>query len=316
LAVALGCGHAAPVLEASAGSNAEVEGRGAAGGPLDVVRAAPDRERHAIAEVARPRVIETRPFDPLALPREVALDAGFVRRVGWATLGAADGGYELWLGRDLLAELEVPLEARPAFRAYAGAAVPSVHHRPVPEPPPCGGARFPGAPTARWAGIDRREMSETSVWFERFEGPFEPGPCRARAAAGFGVRAAALVPGVLYAFRGARADEVVLVAPPAEWVSVTEALEQQAAPHVGTLTLAKLTVKRGTLSSALVVVGPTGMDLFDALRSSRTDTFLTRAAGYRGLSLRTDVVWPASDEPPSAAVVVAGVTHLPDVQLR
>lgn len=282
----------------------------------DEVRAAPDRERSSIAEAVRPRVIESRAFDPLALPREARLEADTVRRDGWASLGAATNGYKVWLGRDLLAELEVPLEARAPFRAYAGAAVPSTHHRPLPETPPCDGARFPGRPVARWAGIDRRDWTESAVWFERYEGPFDRGPCRAKAWSGFRVRATALVPGVLYAFRSATSDSLVLVAPPAEWVSAAETPEELQAPHVGTLSLATLPMKRGRMSSALVVVGATGIDLFDAVRSSRVDTFATRAADYRGLALRTDVIWPAADEAPSALVVVSGVTHLPDVQLR
>jgi hypothetical protein len=83
------------------------------------------------------------------------------------------------------------------------------------------------------------------------------------------------------------------------------------APHVGTLTLLALEVERGTSSSALLVVGATGLDLFDALRSSRTDTYGTLAGEHRGLAVRVDVVWPVGDAAPTATVAVAPLSQLP-----
>jgi hypothetical protein len=212
------------------------------------------------------------------------------------------------MGRDLVSEVEI--ESPQPFHAFVGARLASGRDRPAASDPPCGANAQGGSPRARWRGIAKDSWSASTVEFEEYEGAFDSRRCRARATRGWTVRPAPVVPGVLYAFRAADEDEVVLVTPPAEWVSATLSPSEQPSPHVGTLTVVTLPLEKGGSAAAHIVVGPDGLDLFDALRSSRTDSFLELARGAASLALQVDFVWPEGDEGPSGVVGISGVPAL------
>lgn len=258
-----------------------------------------------VGRPTRPVLLETRLFDPQALPRAQPLPAEALGPRGWMSVTPRPGGYFLAMGRDLVSEVEI--ESPQPFRAFVGARLPPGRDRPAASDPPCGANAQGGSPRARWRGIARESWSASAVEFEEYEGAFDSRRCRARATRGWTVRPTPVVSGVLYAFRAADKDEVVLVAPPAEWVSATLSPSEQLAPHAGTLTIVALPLEKGGSAAAQIVVGPDGLDTFDALRSSRTDSFLELARGAASLALRVDVVWPDGDEGPSGVIGISGV---------
>ncbi len=271
--------------------------------------AKPDRSREPIATLARGEVIARAEFDALALEEPTPLDAASLRRDGWIEMRARGDGYTVRFGSNLVAEVEIATE--PPYRVYGGAKVPATHLRPTPAPPPCGTRAVRTRVAVWWGGIEPREWSADALWFQELEGVFDTRGCRGVAERGSRVRARALRPGLLYAYRRPSTDEIVLVAPPAEWVSATLTADEQRTPHVGTLTLVRLPFKAGDSGSALIVLGTTGIDLFDGLRGSDVDTFTETAKSFAGVALRADVVWPEGDARPTAVVVDTGLTALP-----
>jgi hypothetical protein len=269
----------------------------------------PDRERVPVAALARGQVIARRGFDALDLEEPKSLDVASLRRDGWIEMQGRGQGYVAWFGSKLVAEVEVGTE--PPYRVYGGAKVPQTHLRPTPAPPPCGTRAIRTRTEVRWGGIEPADWSADALWFQEFEGTFDTRQCRGVAEKGWRVRARAVRPGLLYAYRRPASDEIVLIAPPAEWVSATVPEAEQLQPHVGTLSLVRLPLKRGLTGSALFVLGPTGVDLFDALRESEVDTFSARAQGFRAVALRADVVWAPGEDRPAAMVVDTGLTELP-----
>lgn len=259
--------------------------------------------RKRVGRPTRPLLLETRLFDPQALPRAQPLPAEALGPRGWFSVTPRPGGYFLAMGRDLVSEVEI--ESPQPFRVFVGPRLAS--GRPAASDPPCGANAQGGSPRARWRGIAKESLSANAVELEEYEGVFDSRRCRARATRGWTVRPTPVVSGVLYAFRAADRDEVVLVAPPAEWVSATLSPSEQLAPHVGTLTIVALPLEKGGSAAAQIVVGPDGLDTFDALRSSRTDSFLELARGAASLALRVDVVWPDGDEGPSGVIGISGV---------
>jgi hypothetical protein len=235
------------------------------------------------------------------------------------TISGTDERYFSSVGRPLVAELE--LDTNPPYRAYAGAAEPRSFMRRPPGGPPCG-PNEKGSVVARWSGILASEWSEAGLVFESYEGTLDRRTCRARAERGETVKAIAIVPGILYAFKrcgvGCRSgdfepaeDEVVFIAPPAEWVSSPSSPEEQAVPHVGTLTVVSVPLGSGRSASAALVLGLENIDFFEALRSTTSEGFAGVGLVSKALALRADVTWGTDEAKPSGVVFLSSLNLLP-----
>ncbi len=272
-----------------------------------------------VGTMMRPLVFESRSFEPgaLALPEPIAhTELGADK---WFLVAKEGEGYVTRTGRKWVAELEV--DGAPKYRAFAGGGVPVVAARSEPTPPPCNVADGrPVVVNARWSGIVADDWTEDALTFEHYDATFDRRSCRAVALRGHRARAKAIVPGLLYAFRRcyegctakrAGSEEVVFVAPPAEWVTSTADPGIQLAPSVGTLTRVSVPLEPGASSSAVIALGPTGLDLFDALRGDPEASTSGLSLIHRGVSVRADVVWSSKHEAPDGRVFLAGLSELP-----
>jgi hypothetical protein len=318
LALSSGCGAGGTAVV----SDADIDARSEL--PAPTAKPAIDGPRFArrpmpVGMMERPLVFGRHTFDPAKLARPKPISPVALADGGWMTIQGNEERYFSRLGRPLVAELEV--DVRPPYRAYAGAAEPRSFLRRPPGAPPCGPDQT-GNIGARWSGILATEWSEEALVFESYEGAFDKRTCRARASRGETVTATAVVPGILYAFRrcgvGCRPgdfepaeDEVVFVAPPAEWVSSPSSAEEQATPHIGTLTVVSVPLRLGGAVSAAFVLDLENVDFFEALRSTTTEGFTGVGLVSKGLAMRADVTWPTGEASPTGVVFLSSLNQLP-----
>ncbi len=150
-----------------------------------------------------------------------------------------------------------------------------------------------------------------SLSYARLEGSFDPAACRGAVTRGARVRAPALVPGLVYAFRerSARGLDLVVVGPPADWVA-TSALTapEQNDPRVGTFTRLKIPLERGRASAALMNVSAPALATFLRLRGDQVDwPTHPMSVGVPVISFTVDVVWPADAEEPEARAFAVAI---------
>lgn len=110
-------------------------------------------------------------------------------------LGKGTDGYRLWVRSPLYSEVVVSSSmSRASFSAFTGGSFGEGL------PPDCGPdhlGRFP----ARWLGLDPRAWTDASVRVEMATGPLDVATCSAAPELAIDARAAAIVPGFVYAIR-------------------------------------------------------------------------------------------------------------------
>jgi hypothetical protein len=202
-------------------------------------------------------------FDVDALPfgrwGDPSRDHGFrIARLGW-------NEYQLVIGSMLYAEVTVSGTAQGGqFTAFTGG---SFSQGPLPE---CGrghAGRFP----ARWAGIDPRHWTDADVGVELATADFDAADCRASARVTVEARAAAILPGFVYALRFRREEgEALIVFLPRAVVMSTSDDPSWPLDHVNTGPYTRLTfpLEANVGRSAALRISPASLHLWSRLRAS------------------------------------------------
>lgn len=222
------------------------------------------------ARLARATRLDT-PLEGLSSSK--ALPASDVAR-GRYTLSMRDGGYRLVLSSDLLAEVEID-----GVRAYTwsklGASNDLTLAR-VGTPSgsiECGKKGLPTRP-GMVRGIRMSGWSEGAVTFDELTTEYDQATCQGRATSGHEVVAHAIWPGVLYAFVTDEDDatstgQFSVIGPPTLWLASEPASpKEQLRPHVGSFSLATVSLDHPTASIALTL-SEDELATFESIRRGR-----------------------------------------------
>ncbi|NUP10891.1 MAG: hypothetical protein HOW73_33010 [Polyangiaceae bacterium] len=261
--------------------------------------------RVAIQAAPRPDVVDTFDIDLESLPlarqsTEQGKSASFTLRY------LADGSYQIGLTEELLVEVEVG-----PFRAFNGqhpSMQEAVEMSLFPDPPllPCG-ASGPGF--ASWRGLRLSKWSEQTAEFVEHDGRFDPVACRGVAETTLTVDAASIWRSAIYAFRRcveacaapkhpSYREELVLIAPRAEWVVSTDE-RTPTRPHVGAFSRVALPLVPGRAAAALLHVTWRDLDDFTKMSggSVRWKDLYEESARSRRLALSIEVDVPEHEAP-------------------
>jgi hypothetical protein len=164
------------------------------------------------------------------------------------------------------------------------------------------------ATTVRWNGFLVETRTQQSLDYFEMSGLLSPERCRAEANEVRSARAAAVLPGVVYAARrcadddclGAAPQSIVLIAPPATWMPSTTALPKELlVPHTGSFSRAEISIRRGEAGSAQFTVDAEHIERFR--RAKNPITFI----GAKTIAISVDVIWPSAADEPTFTVQLA-----------
>jgi hypothetical protein len=185
------------------------------------------------------------------------------------------------------------------------------------------GARFlcVGTPptTARWRGFVPAGLKAGSLDFSELRGELDPFTCVAEATTRLDVRASALIPQTLYAFRrcDGRCDEgfgaerletLTLVAPPSSFVLASDAKpDDMTNPHVGTFTVLEIPVAPDRAASGTIRLP---ISAFARLTTLSPGVSLGSVVGASGIELDVEVVGPTPrGDAPTLSVHVSALVE-------
>ena len=171
----------------------------------------------------------------------------------------------------------------------------------------------PGDLAATWVAIHPNHKKPRSFEVLEHQGVMDIERCATRATELYSVNAAAVVPGVLYAYRRCGAspkpgepceEELVLIGPPLEWVTSTGAtIDRHLRPQLGSFSRIVVPVRPSTAASILVHIRQA--DLF---KWGGSNVLGSRFEGAASIQLTCDVVWASSDPAPLGSVSIAAVS--------
>jgi hypothetical protein len=172
--------------------------------------------------------------------------------------------------------------------------------------------------SVRWRGFAPASMKPGSLLFSELRGELDPVTCVVDASTRLDVRAEALIPKTLYAFRrcdshcdpgleSERLETLTLVAPPSSFVLASDARpDEMTNPHVGTFTIVEVPVAPDRAASGTIRL-PIGA--FERLPRSAPGAS-PRLLGASGLEVDVEVVGPtAGGDPPSLALHVSALVE-------
>lgn len=187
----------------------------------------------------------------------------------------------------------------------------------LPAPPPdvlAGEIRCDKDTSVVLRGLEIDSWMADKALYREYEGTFTNARCAGSARSAHEVVAAAIVPGILYAFRrpipsleGTKED-LVVIGPVAEWVASSTIAEEQTNPHVGSFTFASVPVRLGSSASISLQIHQDQLAHFVGMRTHAPKWAKDGAEDI--LEIKIDVVWPKEDDSPSAVVFVSQVTPL------
>jgi hypothetical protein len=160
-------------------------------------------------------------------------------------------------------------------------------------------------------GFRSSSVSREALTFLRLEGSIDSWTCLGRMERIARVRARAVLPGLLYAFRERAKDggeKLVLVGPQSEWFAMPNDDPQSAPQRTwGSFTRLDLPIERGRAGSALMTVTTFALSSALDASGSRNGAAVERI-GYSGdpmITLSVEVVWPPSAQAPEATAFAA-----------
>lgn len=165
---------------------------------------------------------------------------------------------------------------------------------------------------ARWRGFAPASVTAETLVFSELRGELDPAACGVEARTRLDVRAVALVPRTLYAFRrcdepcatlwsAGRRETLTLVAPPSEFVLAADATpDDMTNPHVGSFSVVEIPVASQRATSATVV-----LPAFALGSLSESERGAVTAVGASDLEVDVEVLGPSSDDAPSLTLHVA-----------
>ncbi len=185
-------------------------------------------------------------------------------------------------------------------------------------PPPSYACLAGAERPATWVAIHPNQKKPLSFEVLEFEGVIDNERCATRAAQVSSASAAAVVPGVLYAYRRCALtsakpgepceEELVLIGPPLEWVTSTGAtIDRHLRPQLGSFSRIVVPVRPSTASSILVHIRQA--DLF---KWGGPNVLGSKFESAQTIQITCDVVWASSDPAPLGSVSVAAVSNPAD----
>ncbi|NUP07492.1 MAG: hypothetical protein HOW73_15695 [Polyangiaceae bacterium] len=182
---------------------------------------------------------------------------------------------------------------------------------------PCLGGE--GTLELEWDGLVPGSWSDTSLEYVRFQGEFRFSGCTGIVKRSGRVRAKAVIPSFLYAFRSCREacdgsgdkgeDRVELLAPPSHWMASSVPVPEQTHPQVGTHTLVSVPLVRGGSGTATVTLNGSDIAFYLGLRGISPSWFKPGdTLANAELQLNVDVTWSEEDDKPTGMVYVAGTS--------
>jgi hypothetical protein len=174
----------------------------------------------------------------------------------------------------------------------------------------------------KWAGFETKTISKDRLDFLYFEGALSTTDCECRPEHAFRARAYALVPWALYAYRVPLASNssddaselLEIIAPRSYWVGSTGFKGIEGRYLARPFTRIAVPIRRGESAAAIIDVAIDDLDIFISHSGKSAAEWLTAtipdlptsAADYvPTVSFSIDIIWPASDELPSALASVA-----------
>jgi hypothetical protein len=167
---------------------------------------------------------------------------------------------------------------------------------------------------ARWRGFSPASVTSETLVFTELRGELDPAACGVEARTRLDVRAVALVPRTLYAFRrceeacamgwsAGRRETLTLVAPPSEFVLAADATpDDMTNPHVGSFSVVEIPVASERATSATVVLPTAALE-----RLTESERRGVTALGASGLELDVELLGPSSNEAPSLTLHLAAL---------
>jgi hypothetical protein len=271
------------------------------------------RPRAAVEGPRVPHQLLTLPLDYAALP---AAETPRVAKGETVAFKETSTSVAVVMARGLVSEVEVGPNRYFLNMAGNGFASPGSSNL-------LDGARFPCAQTqpaaARWRGFVPAGMKPGSLDFSELRGKLDPVTCVVEASTRVDVRAAALVPKTLYAFRrcDARCDDafgrerletLTVVAPSSSFVLASDAKpDDMINPHVGSFTVVEIPVAAGRAASARIRLP---ISLFERFRALAPGASRENVLGASGLEIDVEVVGSTSPaEGPSLTLHVSALVE-------
>jgi hypothetical protein len=223
-------------------------------------------EGHLSTGPSRPLVAGTLRFDVARLPvgrwRDANLGAGFV-------LSYAKTSFRLRIDEPLFAEITITSAgATGPFQIFTGGSFGTG------VPPSCGSGPLAAVPAA-WTGFSARKWTDDGVDVEMARATFDPHTCSGRPLAKLRLRAAAIVPGFVYALRVPSAggdennDDLVVLLPPAEFVAAGgDPAHPLRAASTGSFTRLTFSLDGSGATSAALRITPARLALWETLRKT------------------------------------------------
>jgi hypothetical protein len=172
----------------------------------------------------------------------------------------------------------------------------------------------------RWRGFRPATVSPESLGYAEFFGTLDRTGCVAVAYTRLEVRATALVPRTLYAFRrcishcevgleSERREILTVVAPPSSFVLASDAPpNEMTQPHVGSFTIVEIPVEQSRAASASIRL-PVSSE--KALRAIAPDPPAFSVLGASGLLVDVEVMGPSGDQQASLSLHVSTLVEPP-----
>ncbi len=133
--------------------------------------------------------------------------------------------------------------------------------------------------------------------------------CRGTAVVSATVRAKAILPNLLYAFRRADAggEELVVIGPPSEWSAASAEPAGRRQRWSGPFSLLSIPVARGSSASLLLSAGYREIAYFVGLYGRAPAWVQDKESSGSSVTFSVEVLWPEGQDAPEARVVVQGV---------
>lgn len=275
------------------------------------------KQRTPIQAVKRPEEIAAFPFDHSTIPAIPFAESTTDDRGSFTLENRPNNGYSLKIVDDLIADIDLG-----SFRGFTLGAKGSYKHVPTtvfnPDTPPCGVATH--TKNYSWDALKQAEWSDEGVDYFVFDGKFDFAACSSTVDYVTRVRAQALVPKLVYAYRRCNGDQnrcddpertweqVTFIAPPSSWIASSVAPEMQTRPRVGAFSHVTLPLLRGSSASVLFTVSVPDMAFFFGLHGAAPRWMSADENANVSLQLSIEIVWPEEDSAPSGRASISAPT--------
>lgn len=266
----------------------------------------------------RPTVLAVFPFDYAGVPREEGLWDGDVDPIGLEIGPGDSGGFEMHVSDDLLADLllggrRIPIDGRDAQVIAWESSVPCAARR--------GSSKRPVA----LEGVRVATWSAAHLEYVAYAGVLDRQACRGTALPRRRIRAGALIPGLLYAFRrselavvpgprrtGAppKADveeTLVLIGPRSGWLATSGARPATYDQGLAGFTRAELPLRRGSSASLLFHVPRSDLAAFAHRGPGLSADIAAMLEDEPMVAISVEILWPGDAETAEAVAMALRV---------